>query len=49
MPLTADNVKDPRISLSWDNLELLCKDCHDSERERSPKRWSIGPDGSVIL
>ena len=29
--LTPLNIKDPEISLSWDNLEYVCKDCHDAE------------------
>ena len=45
--LNADNVKDPDVSLAWSNLELLCKQCHDAERERRSKRWRIGPDGRV--
>ena len=50
IPLTADNVTDPEISLNWENLELLCKTCHDQERERrGGKRWKIGPDGRVLL
>ena len=49
IPLTADNVTDPKVSLSWDNLELLCKTCHDEERERKAKRWRVGPDGRVSL
>ena len=49
VPLTADNVQDPEVSLAWDNLELLCKDCHDAERARREKRWKISPDGRVIL
>ena len=49
MPLTADNITNPEIALNWANLELLCKKCHDEERERMKKRWSIGPDGRVIL
>ena len=49
VPLTADNVTDPRVALDWRNLELLCKSCHDEERERREKRWRIGPDGKVRL
>ena len=49
IPLTADNVTNPAVALSWDNLELLCKTCHDTERKRAEKRWKIGPDGRVIL
>ena len=48
-PLTADNVNDPKVALSWDNLMLLCKRCHDKEKERKQKRWSIAPDGKVII
>ena len=49
VPLTAENVKNPDIALGWDNLELLCKKCHDEERERKSRRWRIGPGGKVIL
>ena len=49
IPLTVDNVKDPDIALGWSNLELLCKSCHDEERERRAKRWKIGPDGRVRI
>ena len=49
IPLTAENIKDPAVALSWDNLELLCKSCHDQERERQSKRWRIGPDGRVRI
>ena len=49
IPLNAENVKDPKVALNWDNLELLCKTCHEEEKERRPKRWRIAPDGSVSL
>ena len=48
-PLTAENLNDPDVALGWANLELLCKRCHDEEKERKAKRWRIGPDGRVIL
>ena len=48
-PLTAENVADPEVALAWSNLELLCKSCHDEERERKTKRWRIGPDGRVRI
>lgn len=49
IPLTADNVNDPKVALNWDNLELLCKHCHDEEREMKQKRWRIGSDGRVTV
>ena len=32
IPLTLSNVDNPKISLSLDNLELLCTSCHDAVR-----------------
>jgi len=49
IPLTDDNINDPSITLNWNNLELLCKACHDEEKEKKKKRWTVGADGKVIL
>ena len=27
--LTPDNIDDPDIAYSWDNLQYLCQDCHN--------------------
>lgn len=32
--LTPENINDPYITLSWDNLELLCQSCHSKEHMR---------------
>lgn len=29
--LTPDNINDPAMTLNFDNLELLCQDCHNAE------------------
>lgn len=29
--LTQENINDSIIALGWDNLELLCQDCHNQE------------------
>ena len=48
--LTADNVTDPAVALNWDNLELLCKRCHDEQHAaKMQRRWSISPDGAVDI
>lgn len=31
--LTDENYLDPNISLNFDNLELLCMDCHNNEHK----------------
>ena len=49
IPLTPENIRNPEITLGWNNLQLLCKQCHDEEKERKPKRWHVLPDGRVIL
>ena len=49
IPLTAENIKDPRITLNWENLQLLCKDCHDKKKARKEKRWRCDEFGHVSL
>lgn len=29
--ITPDNINNPEITLSWNNLEYLCHDCHNRE------------------
>ena len=49
IPLTVDNIHDPEITLNWDNMELVCKKCHDEEKKKKPKRWKVGQDGKVVI
>ena len=49
IPITPENLKDHNITLNWNNLELLCKSCHDEERERREKRWRVDELGRVLL
>ena len=47
-PLTPENVKDPTVALSWENLRLVCRDCHAAEHRRNDgKRYRIMSDGTV--
>ena len=53
-PITEDNVSDVSISLSWDNLQALCRKCHaevhdDIYRERTGKRYKLDDFGRVII
>ena len=45
--LTPENINDPNISLNWENLEMLCKDCHEKEHDR--RRWRADANGNVEL
>ena len=54
IPLTPDNIDDPSIALSFDNLELLCRECHAEKhpeiykKQRVRKvRYKIDPYGKV--
>lgn len=47
--LTAENVSDPDIALNWDNLELLCTQCHIEEHYTNRRRWKIDKDGALLI
>jgi 5-methylcytosine-specific restriction endonuclease McrA len=34
------NIDNPEITLNFDNLELLCRDCHAEVHEQSGGRWA---------
>ena len=42
--LSPDNITDPNITMGWDNLQLLCQDCHAAVHRRE-KRWHFDKDG----
>ena len=47
--LTPATINDPKITLAFENLELLCQDCHNKEHtSASSGRYRIGPDGAVL-
>lgn len=46
--LTIDNVIDSNISVNQDNLELLCKKCHNAEHKRFSKEKEFDEEGNYI-
>ena len=46
--LTPENISDPTISCAFENLELLCCDCHADEHNRLQKRYRIDEFGRVL-
>lgn len=54
IPLNNYNIHDASISLSWDNLEALCTDCHalvhsNKLSEREQRRYDIDSHGRVQI
>lgn len=39
--------KDPSVSMNWNNLEALCRDCHEYEHGRNKKRYKVDEYGRV--
>ena len=49
IPLTIDNVDDALISLNQENLEHLCRECHNNEHGRFQKKHNpFDKDGNFI-
>lgn len=46
--ITPENLKDPRITLSFDNLEALCWSCHETEHKGKKRRYTVDREGHVI-
>ena len=47
--LTPGNITDPNITLSWDNLELLCRECHLKKHGMTrTRRYEILPNGEIF-
>lgn len=47
--LTPENVKDKDISVNQDNLELLCKQCHNEEHGRFSSELKFDDEGNLII
>ena len=46
-PITPDNINDPAITLSFDNLLLVCRDCHAAIHDRRKRRYKLDELGRV--
>lgn len=46
--LTPDNIDDPSVTLAWDNLKLVCRDCH-AKAHGGAKRYKVDEFGRVIM
>lgn len=50
--ITPENVGDPSVTLSWDNLMRVCRDCHAALHSGDPDGWeprvAFDADGRVV-
>lgn len=47
--ITPANITDPGITLNWDNLQLVCRDCHAAIHDRRKRRYKVDDYGRVII
>ena len=45
--LSPENINDPDVTLNWNNLELLCRDCHGAEHEKIRRRYTVDEQGRI--
>jgi len=45
--ISPENVDDPTVTLNFDNLELLCRECHAQEHDGVKKRFTVDASGRV--
>jgi 5-methylcytosine-specific restriction endonuclease McrA len=46
--VTVDNLDDTSVSLHPENLELLCRDCHNKEHKRFSKEVKFDEEGNMF-
>lgn len=46
--ISPDNISNPEITTDFNNLELLCQECHNAEHFGSEKRYHVDNLGKVI-
>lgn len=46
--LTPENITNPDITLNWNNLQCVCRECHANIHDRSGRRWKLDENGKVF-
>ncbi len=47
--LSPENIDDPSITMNWENLQLVCRDCHAKIHTGNQRRYTIDENGRVVL
>lgn len=45
--INQNNVNDPNVTLNFENVELLCRNCHGNEHKKIVKRFEVYELGRV--
>ena len=45
--ITPDKITDERVLLDWNNLQLVCRDCHGTLHRRDERRFDVDSLGRV--
>ncbi len=47
--LTPENINSPQITLAWENLRLVCRECHAKRHKKwkMHRRYKVDQDGHV--
>ena len=44
-----ENIGDPTVTLNWNNLQLVCRDCHAEIHDRRQRRYKLDELGRVVF
>ena len=47
VPINANNINDPTVTLNWDNLQAVCRDCHKELHTNKVIRYKVDELGRV--
>ena len=47
--ITPDNISDPSVTLNWDNLQVVCRDCHAKAHDKVVRRYKLDELGRVQI
>ena len=43
------NINDPTVTLSWENLQCVCRECHAKAHGATERRWAIDQEGHAVV
>lgn len=41
------SINDPMVTLNWDNLEAVCRACHEGEHDKRKRRYTVDEYGRL--